>query len=433
MEYLLYERKLKKEKTIMKKLITVCLIVALMVPAVLLAQGGSEASNKEIVLKWPSFWVGADTKSGPINALVAQFNEAHAGSIKVVIEENPDTDGYRDKLNAQIAAGIVPDIFILNVDPTTLQFFEGDLLMDFTQDLNGEWGGKFLEGTLNSVTVNGKTKAIPYEMAYTPIWYNTAILEAAGVNEIPQTMDEFWTMCEKVKAAGYIPTVQMTGGTNAWTSMIWYSHLCAAIGGADVWKKDFATDPVFVEAARLLNEMYQNGNTSKDAIGAGPGEAGGHYLAGEAAAFSNGPWYIARVKNEAPAVYEATKIASAPGINFSGAQTGYLMSAIAAANTTDPARRAAVIEFLKWLSTPENAKIVSEAAGSILAVKGDITSQDAIQTQFFDAVADASFVVETFSAKFPVDVMAEFGQALAKMAQGKATPEEFVAQIASLI
>ncbi|MDD2232219.1 MAG: ABC transporter substrate-binding protein [Sphaerochaetaceae bacterium] len=417
----------------MKKLLTVCLIIALAVPALVFAQGSGEAKSQEIVLKWPSFWVGADTKAAPITELVNQFNEAHAGSIKVEIEENPDTDGYRDKLNAQIAAGIVPDIFILNVDPTTLQFFEGDLLMDFTEDLKGDWGNGFLDGTLNAVTVDKQTKAIPYEMAYTPIWYNTAILKAAGVDKIPETMDEFWAMCDAVKAAGYIPTVQMTGGTNAWTSMIWYSHLCAALGGPDVWQKDFATDPVFVQAAELLNRMYQDGNTSKDAIGAGPGDAGGHYLAGEAAAFSNGPWYIARVKNEAPAVYDATEIATAPGINYSGAQTGYLLSALAAANTTDPARRAAVVEFMKWMTTGENAKTVSEAAGSILAVKADITSTDKIQTQFFQEVADASFVVETFSAKFPVDVVAEFGQALAKMAQGKATPEQFVAQIASVM
>jgi len=47
-----------------------------------------------------------------------------------------------------------------------------------------------------------------------------------------------------------------------------------------------------------------------------------------------------------------------------------------------------------------------------------------------NAVNDASFLNASFHIYYASDVVAEFGQALAKMALGEATPEEFLQQIA---
>ena len=89
---------------------------------------GGDKEEGEIVLNFPTFWVGQDSKAASIAALVEEFNAQNAGEIRVVIEPNPDTDGYRDKLNAQMAAGSAPDIFVFNVDPTTLQYYDSDIL-----------------------------------------------------------------------------------------------------------------------------------------------------------------------------------------------------------------------------------------------------------------------------------------------------------------
>lgn len=392
--------------------------------------GGTQEAQKEIVLQWPCIWVAKDSKAATVEALVNKFNADNLGKIRVVIEPNPDYDGYRNKINTMMAAGQVPDLFVFNPDPTQFSFYQGDLLMDFAPELKGDWGKSFVEGTIEASTRDGAVKSVPYEMGLTPIWYNSALFAKAGVGDFPKTYDGFWAACDKLKAVGVVPTSQMTGGTNAWTSMLWYSHMLASIGGPTVWSKPLE-DPMYVRAAQLLLRLYSDGNTTKDAVGGDAGVAGGHYLAGRTAIFINGPWYIGRVLKEAPEVYAATRVAPAPAVagGSYGAQIGFLLSNLAAANTSDPARRAAVLSFVKWMTLPENVKTVSKGSGALFSVKTEFAAGeqiDPLQKLFMDASAKAAFVVPHFQANYKTEVVAEFGQALGKMALGRATPQEFV-------
>jgi raffinose/stachyose/melibiose transport system substrate-binding protein len=392
-------------------------------------------TQKEVVINWPCIWVGQDSKAAVVEELVNQFNADNAGKIKVVIEPQPNYDAYEDKIRASVAAGQVPDVFTLKLNPTTVAFYNSDLLMDLTSDLKGAWEKSFVEGNLDVCTIDGKTKTLPYETALTPIWYNEALFKKAGIDKFPQTYDEFWVACDKLKAAGITPMSHMTGGSNAWTSMLWYSHIVASIGGPEIMKKPF-NDPAYVKAAEILLKMYSDDNTTKDAVGGDAGVSGGHFLAGKTAIFINGPWYIGRVKKDAPDVYANTKISSAPAANGgkSGAQVGFLLTNFAAGNTKDKDKRKAVVSFLKWMTKGENVKKISMASGSLFAVKFDMGSGDTVdplQKQFIEAVNNASFTVVNLENAVNSEVITEFGQELGKMALGKSTPEQFVEALKS--
>jgi len=385
--------------------------------------------KKEVVLNWPCIWVGEDAKAGAVADIVAAFNTEHAGSIKVEIEEMPSYDIYDKKILAQVSGGEVPDIFTLKWNPDTMDFYSGDILVDFSKDLKAGWEDSFDASILSEVTLDGAIKVIPYELAITPIWYNSKLLAEAGYDEFPKTYDDFWKMCDALKANGVTPASQMTGGANAWTSMLWYSHIMASVGGADVWDKPL-TDPVYVEGAKILQMLYADGNTTKDAIGGGPAVPSGHYLAERTAIFCNGPWFIGNIRENAPAVYEVTELTSAPAAKNgkSGAQVGFLQTVLAS-GSTDPDKREAAVTFLKYMTEPENVKRISMDSGALTAPKftfGSGDTVDPLQKKFIEAQADASFVVSHLSGKFAASVVQEFGAALDQMALGKATPEEFV-------
>ncbi len=415
----------------MKKALLVLVALLFVVGTLPVFAGGGQEAEKEIVLQWPCIWVAQDSKAPTIKALVDQFNADNAGKIKVVIEPNPDYDGYRTKINTMMAAGEVPDLFVFNPDPTSFSYYEGDLLMDFTKDLKSRaWNKNFVEGTIDSSTKNGRTKSVAFEMGVTPIWYNTALFEKAGIKEFPKTFDDFWVACDKLKAIGVVPTSQMTGGTNAWTSMLWFSHILASIGGPEVWSKPLS-DPIYVQAAEIMLKLYSDGNTTKDAVGAGPGDSSAHFLAGETAIFINGPWYIGSIREQAPDVHKVTSVTAAPAVAKGeyGAQIGFLLSNLGAAHTDDPARRAAVLKFMKWMTEPENVKTISLDAGSLFSIKTEIGPQDEVdplQREFTNALAEASFVVPWFSSQYKTEVVEELGQALGAMVLGRATPTEFV-------
>ena len=224
-----------------------------------------------------------------------------------------------------------------------------------------------------------------------------------------------------------VPTSQMTGGGNAWTSMLWFSHIVGSLGGPDVWSRPLS-DPVFEEAAAVLMRLYQDGNTTRDAVGGDAGVSGGHYMAGNTAVFLNGPWYIGRIRNDAPDTYAATKVAAAPQVgDYHGHQIGFMLSNLAAANTDDPRRRAAVVKWMQFMTDPDNVRFVSESAGSMFSIKYELTdAADPLQRAFVQASSDASFVIPPLTVAFPVQVVDTFKQALAAMALGEDTPAEFV-------
>ena len=413
--------------------LSLIIIFALLVPAVALFAGGGR-ETKEVVLSWPTIWVGQDSKAAVVAELVEEFNAAHAGCYRVDIEPNPDYDGYRDKINASIAAGEVPDLFVFNPDPTTFQYYEGDLLFDFGDELNGPWGSSFVEGTIDGATRNGATKSVPYELALTPIWYNADLLTEAGVDRFPTTINEFYAAGDRLKAAGVAPTSQMTGGSNAWTSMLWYSHILASIGGQDVWSRPLS-HPQYVQAAEIMQRLFQD-YTTRDAVGADAGVSGGHYLAKRSAVFINGPWYIGRVRGDAPEVHSATRLTpapAAPGGSY-GHQIGFPLSNLAAANTDDPARREAVLAFMQWMTEPDNVARLSRDSGSLFAVKIEVDTSgiDPLQAQFIKASSEASFIVPHFQSQYPADLVAELGQGFGAMALGSISPQEFVQMLRDL-
>ncbi|HKK49772.1 MAG TPA: carbohydrate ABC transporter substrate-binding protein, partial [Alkalispirochaeta sp.] len=160
------------------------------------------------------------------------------------------------------------------------------------------------------------------------------------------------------------------------------------------------------------------------------GVSSGHYMSERTAMFINGPWFIGNIRDNAPEVYEATQLAPAPqaGEHY-GHQVGWLHTNIAAANTDDPARREAVITFLQHLTSPENSRRVSLAAGSLLAVEFELQPGDEVdplQQQFIEAGNNAEFLIDHMEASKPVDVVAELGQAIGEMVLEDRSPAEFV-------
>lgn len=415
----------------LKVIIRILAVFLLVFPAlpVLVSGAGDEEMDEsgEITLSFPTFWVGQDSKSAPTASLIEAFNTENAGEIKVIIQPSPDTDGYRDKVNTQLASGAAPDLFVFNPDPTTFQYYKSDLLMDFTDEMRGSWRDSFVESYLVESTRDSRLKSIPYEIGITPVWYNSELFARAGLDSFPSTMDEFWEAAEKLKAAGIVPGSQMTGGSNAWTSMLWFSHIMGSLGGPDVWSRPLS-DPVFVEGARVLSRLFADGNTTRDAVGGDAGLSGGYYMAGNTAIFINGPWYIGRIRNDAPETHKATMIAAAPRVGeYSGHQVGFLVSNLAAAGTESPRRRAAVVKFMKTFTDPENVRMVSEAAGSLFAVKYELGADaDPLQLEFVRAASEASFVISDFQSTVEVAVIQEFGQALAAMVLGEVGPEGFI-------
>jgi raffinose/stachyose/melibiose transport system substrate-binding protein len=395
--------------------------------------GGLEEITSEQTIRWPSIWVGTDSKAATIAALVQEFNAAHTGKIKIVIEDSPNYDDYRDKIRTNVVAGTFPDFFTLDqVDMNA--FLESEKLFDFAPYLDKDFKSGFTPGIFDSVTdASGKIKVIPYEKAIPVFIYNKDLFAKAGYDHFPDTYDELFILFDKLKALGITPTSQMTAA-NAWTTQLWFSNIIVAIGGPDVLKNQNFDDPAWVKTAEIIKTIYDKYTTS-DAIGANASVAGGHYLNGQTAILANGTWYFGRLANEGiPGLAENSAVAVSPaykgGKGQAGGFAGSTLAFFGAADTKNGQKRTALVEWVKFLTLPENVKKLSINSGSLFHVNVDLGNEiSPLLKQTLDLLDKAPYFTYHFDASLPLIVVNEFPQALSSLVSGESTPEQFVLRL----
>ena len=131
----------------MKK--TIALLLTLVMVFGLVASMPAYADD-EIVINFPSIWVGTDSKAPYMAQLIENFNAENAGSIKVVVEEQSDYQAARDKLRTTITTGATPDLCIMDTTYDIKGYSEAGKFMDLTPYLEEGWGDDFVDGTFDA-------------------------------------------------------------------------------------------------------------------------------------------------------------------------------------------------------------------------------------------------------------------------------------------
>ena len=407
-------------KKLLSLLLVTLMIVALAVPAY--------AANDEIVINFPSIWVGTDSKAAYMSKLIDDFNAENAGSIKVVVEEQTDYQAYRDKIRTTITTGSAPDLCILDTTFDIKAYAESGKFMDLTPYLEDGWGENFTDGAFDAWSVDGKVSILPFESAIFPIVYNTEILKEAGWDTFPATKEEFVQMLADVKAAGYNAVGQMAGD-NAWTSMLWYSLLAEALGGKDMYA-DGLDNPIFAEAAEALKEMYDY--TFEGAVSATASDVNGHWIARDTALYLNGPWWIGNLYKEDNAV-DGVLLADVCDVAVLPETTGLVTTVqgfLAAAKQDDPAKEAAVVKFLQYLTDPEHVSELALSSGAMFFVKYTPSPETSVIAQKFTEIANnAEFTVLHVNGAFPTAFSTEFPTAVQNLVLGEVDGQGFVDEL----
>ena len=407
-------------KKLLSLLLVMIMVVALAVPAY--------AADDEIVINFPSIWVGTDSKAAYMTKLIDDFNAENAGSIKVVVEEQTDYQAYRDKIRTTITTGSAPDLCILDTTFDIKAYAESGKFMDLTPYLEDGWGANFTDGAFDAWSVDGKVSILPFESAIFPIIYNTEILKAAGWDAFPTTKDDFIQMLKDVKAAGFNAVGQMAGD-NAWTSMLWYSLLAEAAGGKDMYA-DGLNNPIFVDAAEALKEMYNY--TFDGAVSATASDVNGHWIARDTALYLNGPWWIGNLYKEDNAV-DGVLLADVCDVAVLPETEGLVTTVqgfLAAAKQDDPAKEAAVVKFLQYLTDPEHVSELALSSGAMFFVKYTPSPDTSVIAQKFTELANnAEFTVLHVNGAFPTAFSTEFPTAVQNLVLGEVDGQGFVDEL----
>lgn len=234
-----------------------------------------------------------NTWGAVIETINAEFKAANPG-VDIVTESYPDQP-YQEKIKIYTTAKQLPDVFKYWSFTTLLKpLVDAKAVVALDRAKFEKLG--YMAGALDSNVYDGKLYGIPVSGDLWVVYYNKKLFKDAGVAAPPATMDELLAMVPKFKAKGIIPMA--TDGKDAWPLCITFDLLEWRLSGDQTLvqkaldRKVKFTDPVFVKAAKQLQDLVKAGLFQEDLMVSDYGAAKNLFGQGKAAMYLMGSWEL---------------------------------------------------------------------------------------------------------------------------------------------
>ena len=422
----------------MKKVVAALLASAMVVTS-LAGCGAKEASGGDVVeIKW-MFWDDLEATDDLISKGYAQvierFNQQYEGKYHVT-PITTNLEEYDAKLNALIAAGDCPDVYICNPGPHLTTYVEGGAAADLTDILTNQekdWYGNFTEGIFERMTYDGKIYAVPTNFAAALVFYNTEIFEAAGA-EVPTTYDEWLAACQKIQDAGYTP-ISCSAGT-AWCLSMIAGYLCDRAGGPDNLKNanegtgNMWNDPSFINAGEKLATLSQYFQST--AAGDSNDQATAAFYNGEAAMLVQGSWAIGQINGANPDFESKCGVFSFPAIEGGADPNRMIVKTDNLVMSSTTKNQDACIALMKCFTDETAQKYTAEVGGKIpvIDVKYDESKAPAQLGYVMDILSKSTGTFGFYNESLAsVEAGDCFDNAMVDLFLGSVTPEEAFATV----
>lgn len=379
-------------------------------------------AEEEVTLRFLGWKTGKE--EGAIPDIIKAFEEANPG-VTVEYEAIPTSNNYQDVLNARLSTGECADVFMASE-----AMLKGFVKNDYVEDLSEvEFVGEYQDNLKKMLTKDGIFCAIPIEEAGLGMIVNVAVLEEAGVEELPQTWTQLLDACESIKANGKTPFIM--GNKTGWSGAIFMNY------GKTTEFKDYDDDiyqklldqettmsdvylKYFEKYAELEKLGYTNG---KDSLGMEFNEgAVAEFAKGESAFLIAGTWMI----QETAQALEGMETVFMPiPVQDEEPLTAQCNLSNALAVNKDAEQKELAIKFLQFWSDDNNLKLYVESQNAFSPLVGG-TSMSVPQAQpFAEAIAANHVTVGSMvPTDFTVDEWTFITQAAQFLTLGDKTPEQ---------
>ena len=350
-------------------------------------------------------------------------------------KENPDitvkwidqpADGYTDKINADAAAGTLPDV--VDMSPTgAYSLAKAGVTLNLSKE-DPDAESQFTGSSWGNVTFSGENieegaYAYPWYLNSGVQYYNTAAMEQCGVTEMPSDMDGWFaaakTMGEKCNGAvtmvASVPTLESLG------------QYGVQLMNNDQTEFTFNSEKG-VELVQHYIDMYNQKALSAEALNntwTGEGDA---FKQGTIASLSGSAYSVADFEANAPELYK--NLAITERLLGDGGKMNVAMETLVVSKNTK--NKDAAMKFARFVTNKENQTEFCTKSHTFPSVAGAIDDEafsptgDSLQDK---AVALASKAVKDddwFIAPGPFSENAKtvLREQIARAIQGEQTAQE---------
>ncbi len=296
--------------------------------------------------------------------VIERFNADYEGQYHVT-PITTNLEEYYTKLNALVASGETPDVFIVSPGPNLTTYVDPGVAADLTPYLEADgWKDTFSsDAVFSAQTYDDKIYAVPLNIAAACVFYNTEMFANAGV-EVPTTYDELLDACQKLQDAGYTP-ITISAGT-AWCLSMLEGYLCDREGvdldklnsGEESWVNDKTIDAT--NKMLELSQYFQPtaaGDTNDVATAAFYNE--------EAAILIQGSWAIAQINGSNPDFEEKCGVFQFPAIDGGNDPNRIIAKSDSLAMSSTTEHPEAAIALMKYFTDETAQKYTAEVGGKI--------------------------------------------------------------------
>ena len=230
-------------------------------------------------------------------ALEEKFNAAH-DDIELKIDSPNDAMTI---LKTRFIREDYPDIIGIGGDINYSNFLDSDMLMDLS-DYEGlaDIKESYLrtDKELEFIPMEG-VYAVPYMANAAGILYNRDIFEEHGWT-IPETLDEFYALCDDIQAAGIQPLY--FGFKDTWTCLAPWNAICVDLAPSDICSQVNAGTAKFADAYRPVAEVTRSllRYAQPDPYAYGYNDACTAFARGESAMYVIGSYAVPQIKSVNP-------------------------------------------------------------------------------------------------------------------------------------
>jgi raffinose/stachyose/melibiose transport system substrate-binding protein len=358
---------------------------------------------------------------------------------KVEIEIQAESDqGVKDKLRVLAASNSLPDIYFSWAGDFTKKFVRSDLARDLTAEVTGDWKSSFTPAALDAYTYDGKLYGVPITLDAKYLVFNKKMLADNGIT-VPTTQEELLAACDALKAKGIEDPITF-GNQFGWPAIHFMTQLNAYYVPPATLAKDYDpatgefTDPGYLGALNAFADINThcltqgaNGISHENAQALFLNSTSPmHYIeavefqvlteAGGAPKELADNWDFIKLPPPANAAGDTGALEGAPD--------GFLVNQ--SSQHVDIA-----VDFLKYLTSLDNAKQLTKTLGWLSPVIGSATAENTFpqNVRVIEDISKASSMAIWLDTVTHIDVANAYLNGVQAMLDGTKTAADVLADV----
>lgn len=301
-----------------------------------------------------------------INAFNEAYKDRKIKAQGVFKARTTGASGYETELLNNQIEGSLADIITFDA-PNTAAYAKSGLLYDITSLIPNEDKEKFY--SLNEC--DGKLYGLPIQESSAGFYYNKKIFSQAGIDvsgytaENPWNFTQFKEVCAKIQGVGKVAVDMRIDAVKDETAPYLLYPFIYAAGGSFTDSTGYTANGYYNSANtakgfQFIKDLISAGYTSYEI---GPTD----FFTGKVGMYLSSGWTIPDLDNKYKDTFASRNdwgLLPYPKDQIAASATGSWSYAITNNHHTD---KTAIVELLKWMTSSESSKAITDATGMIPA------------------------------------------------------------------